>query len=66
VDGPEPAFSPDGRHLAVADDGSEIFLWDLDAGSWTQTLCHMLDRGFTGPERRRFFPDGRVPPTCEG
>jgi WD40 repeat protein len=60
------AFSPDGRHLAVADDGSEIYLWDLDAGSWTQTLCHMLDRGFTGPERRRFFPDGRVPPTCEG
>lgn len=64
---PDVAFSPDSRLLAVADGGPEIILWDLvDTTAWQRSLCQMLDRGFSDQERRRFFPDGRVPNACPG
>jgi WD40 repeat protein len=59
-------FSPDGRYVAVADDGPEVILWDRDARSWSRSLCQMVDRDLTGQERRRFLPGGRDRPTCEG
>ncbi len=61
------AFSPDSRLVAVADSGPEVILWDLeDPAVWQRSLCRIVDRGFTDPERRRFFADRPVPPTCPG
>lgn len=60
------AFSPDGHHLAVADEGPEVIFWDLDPASWRAALCAMVDRDFSAQERGRFFPGGQPGPTCPG
>jgi WD40 repeat protein len=59
------AFSPDGEQLAVADGGREVVLWDMNEQTWRTTLCQLVDRDFTEPERQRFFPSGQPDPTCE-
>jgi hypothetical protein len=40
--------------------------WDLHQQAWRRTLCQLVDRDFTEPERQRFFPGGRPEPACEG
>ncbi|MCP2340251.1 WD40 repeat domain-containing serine/threonine protein kinase [Actinomadura rupiterrae] len=54
------AFSPDGKLLASADDGSTLRLWDTTTGAPVATLAH--DTGDSEKSRHvvAFSPDGKI------
>jgi len=59
------AFSPDGKTLATADSNGSTYLWDLAAGTRTETLG-ALDASLNGVHSVAFSPGGRTLATGNG
>jgi hypothetical protein len=50
------AFSPDGDHVASADQSGVIAIWDIQTQEWKKQACDTANRNLTTEEAARFSP----------
>jgi WD40 repeat protein len=58
------AFSPNGKILAVGNNGGVIILWDMDPESWIKKSCQRAGRNYTRVEWAQYFPNEEYRKTC--
>ena len=62
--GSRPAFTPDGRAVAIAAFDGTIAVWDLDPDRWLDAACDLVGRNLTPPEWNQHLGEVDQRPTC--
>ncbi len=63
--GSRPAFSPDGRAVAIPAFDGTIAVWDLDPGRWLEAACSLVARDLTRAEWEQYLGGLAYRSTCD-